>query len=309
VTFAGPVTAAREINAQEQPVGGADVAGGALVTSFTPYQPRTFALRVGAPATRVTAPRWQSVQLNYNLSVASNDDTKVTGGGMDGKGDTLPAEMLPGQIDYDGIGFKLAPHATDKPDAITAIGQQISLPTGSFNRVYILAASSDGDQTARFRVGDQSTELKVEAWNGFVGQWDTRIWKERTERDWATSANHAVWPAEDMVQREGAPPSPHYPEDYVGLQSGYIKPASLAWYASHHHTPDGLNEPYQYSYLFAYVLDLPKTAHTLTLPNNGKIRILAISVANVAPALKPAVPLHETLSRSEPVPGMEQARY
>jgi len=309
VSFAGPVTAAREINAQEQPVGNADVTGGALVTSFTPYQPRTFALRVGASATRVTAPHWESVQLNYDLSVASNDDTKTTGAGMDGKGDALPAEMLPAQIDYDGVGFKLAPAATGTRNAIAATGQQISLPQGSFNRVYILAASSDGDQTASFRVGDQSTELNVEAWNGFIGQWDTRIWKDRTERDWATSATHAVWPADDMVQREGAPPSPRFPDDYIGLQPGYIKPASLAWYASHHHTPDGLNEPYQYSYLFAYSLDLPKAVRTLTLPNNGKIHILAISVANVAPELKPAGPLHQTLGRSEPAKEMEQARY
>jgi len=70
-----------------------------------------------------------------------------------------------------------------------------------------------------------------------------------------------------------------------------------------------LNEPYQYSYLFAYSLDLPKAVRTLTLPNNGKIHILAISVANVAPELKPAGPLHQTLGRSEPAKEMEQARY
>ena len=42
-------------------------------------------------------------------------------------------------------------------------------------------------------------------------------------------------------QREQRVPSPRYPEDYVGLEPGYVKPASLAWYASHRHTADGLN--------------------------------------------------------------------
>jgi alpha-mannosidase len=34
-----------------------------------------------------------------------------------------------------------------------------------------------------------------------------------------------------------------------------VKPVDVAWYASHYHTADGLNEPYQYSYLFAYAMD------------------------------------------------------
>ena len=180
---------------------------------------------------------------------------------MDGKGNTLPAEMLPAKIEYNGVVFQLAPAAAGKPNAVIAKGQQIALPSGSFNRVYIVAASARGDQNASFRIGDRSASLNIEAWDGFVGQWDTRVWKGQTERDWATSAHNTVWPAADMVhKRDGHPPSPRYPEDYVGLQHGYIKPASLAWFASHHHTREGLNEPYQYSYLFAYSVDLPKGA-------------------------------------------------
>jgi alpha-mannosidase len=89
--------------------------------------------------------------------------------------------------------------------------------------------------------------------------------------------------------------SPRFPEDYIGLARGYIKPATLAWYASHHHTPDGLNEPYQYSYLFAYSMELPPHAMTLTLPNNENIRILAISVARESSEVEPAQPLYDTL--------------
>src|SRR5271170_1239092 len=46
VSFAAPITAAREVNGQEQPVGAATLTGGALVTSFGAYQPRTFAVRL-----------------------------------------------------------------------------------------------------------------------------------------------------------------------------------------------------------------------------------------------------------------------
>ena len=79
-------------------------------------------------------------------------------------------------------------------------------------------------------------------------------------------------------------------------QSPGDKTAGVAWYASHHHTAAGRNEPYQYSYLFAYELDLPAGTKTLTLPVNDKVRILAVSVAKEDPAVKPAAPLYDTLA-------------
>jgi alpha-mannosidase len=46
---------------------------------------------------------------------------------------------------------------------------------------------------------------------------------------------------------------------------------------------------------------------TLTLPDNSKIRILAVSVAEDNPPLKAAAPLYDTLNRTEPPQTMEQA--
>jgi len=86
------------------------------------------------------------------------------------------------------------------------------------------------------------------------------------------------------------------------MTQGYIKPADLTRYCSHHHTADGLNEPYQYSYLFAYPINLPAGSKTLTLPDNEKIRVLAVSVADGGPLVKPAQPLYDTLGRTEPGP-------
>ena len=178
--------------------------------------------------------------------------------------------------------------------------KRLLLPSGHYNQVYILAASADGDQTAAFRVGAKTANLTIEDWGGFIGQWDTRIFKNQDDRNWDISAHHAPWPPADEQQREQRVPSPRYPEDYVGLEPGYVKPASLAWYASHRHTADGLNQPYQYSYLFAYSIQMPEGARTLTLPDNDKIRILAVSVAEESPKLSQAQPLYDTLNRTEP---------
>ena len=295
VSFAGPVAAAREINAQEQPIGPADVADGKLKITFSPYQPRTFALRLNPAASKAAVVKSQPVAIKYDLAIASNDDTKTSGGGMDGTGKAMPAEMLPGKIQYRGVDFDLAAAKTGSANALVANGQTITLPEGHFNKIYILAAAAGGDQSATFHVGNNSTNLNVQDWTGFIGQWDTRLWKNAQERDWAISANHAAWPPADLQQREQRPVSPRYPEDYVGLKPGYIKPADLAWYASHVHTADGLNQPYQYSYVFAYPIEMAGNAKTLTLPKNDKIRILAISVANENPELKPVEAMFDSL--------------
>ena len=299
VSFAGPVVEAREINGQEQPVGPATVNDGALVTSFTPFQPRSFALRLGSAPEKLQDVESQPVSLSYDLAVASDDDTKTDGGGFDGKGNALPAEMLPARMQHNGVQFQLGPAKTGVPNAVSAKGQSIDLPSGHYNRIYILAASTDGDQRARFQVGEKSFDLNIQNWGGFVGQWDTRIWKNEPQRDWAFSANHAAWPKPADWPKQW---SPRYPEDYAGLEAGYVKPADIAWYASHHHTASGLNEPYQYSYLFAYGIDIPRNARALRLPDNPKVRVLAISVVDENPVVKPVQPLFDTLKRTEPQP-------
>ena len=165
-----------------------------------------------------------------------------------------------------------------------AKGQTIDLPPGQYNRVYVLAASADGDQKATFEVGAQRVVLNVEDWGGFIGQWDDR-----------------QWVAKDISIP--GPPARTEHDDYAemtGIRPGYIKRADLAWYCDHRHNAAGENLPYAYSYLFAYPIDLPDGAKRITLPNNDKIRILAISVADANPKVTSAQPLYDMLP---PAPG------
>ena len=81
----------------------------------------------------------------------------------------------------------------------------------------------------------------------------------------------------------------------TGIVPGFIKRTPVAWFASHRHTADGVNEAYAYSYLFAYAVDVPAGARTLTLPNNDRIRILAMTVANEGGHVNPAQPLYDDL--------------
>lgn len=296
VSFAAPVTAAREVNGQEEPVGTATLEGGKLVTSFREFQPRTFALKLGPAPAKLTPTRSTPVALQYDLAAATTDGHPAEGSfdilpnnPAAAQGRALPAEALPRDIEFAGVHFQLAPGGAGRKDAVVARGQTITLPKQKFNRVYVLAAGV-GDQNGTFRAGDRSVPMNVENWTGFVGQWDTRTWNERQE---------------PVQPREGQPLPPNAPrvrtvQEFSGvLIPGFIKRADIGWYSSHRHAPDGSNEPYAYSYLFVYPIDVPAGGTTLTLPDNDRIRILAISVADEAGSVTAAHPLYDTLEHSE----------
>ncbi len=300
VAFAGPVTAAREVNGQELAQGQATVVKGELETSLGPYEIRSFAVKLAAPVKTLQPTHSESVELKYDLAAASEDGAPSKSG-FDAAGQNLPAEMLPTTLPYGGITFHLGPPWADHPNAVVARGQSIPLPSGKFNRIYILAAA-DGDQKGIFRLGGTDVELNIQDWQGYIGQWDNRTWIEHKVEvptppepaadDHSREAERARR-IRAYVQAHG--PITRIELEYTGLKPGFIKRAPVAWYASHHHTAQGGNEPYAYCYLFAYSLDLPDGATTLTLPDNDKIRIMAITVADQAGSLRPAQPLYDTL--------------
>jgi alpha-mannosidase len=297
IAFAAPIVAARAITAQELPLGAATVTKGELITSMGPYEPRTFALRLGPPPGKVAAPQSQPLTLPYDTSV-----TTLEGHPAEGcfdcslerptapQGRALPAEMLPAKIDFAGVHFNLA--AAGKPNAVAAHGQTIALPSGKFNRLYLLAAAATGDQKVSFYIDDKPVELTIQEWTGFIGQWDDRMWRREEQ----------VIPPRpgSPAQAPGAPPRVRVNEyaEMIGLKPGFIKRADVAWFASHRHDAGGGNEPYAYSYLFAYTLDLPPNATRLTLPKNEAVRVLAVSVANENAQVRPVQPLYDTLGGS-----------
>jgi hypothetical protein len=168
--------------------------------------------------------------------------------------------MLPATIPFGPIDF----HVT--PNAMLARGRTLPLPAG-VRRVFVLAAA-DGDQAATFRVGDRASRVTVQDWTGFIGQWDTRKWERREEL---------------LPPRPDAPPNAPQRKStadaFAGLTPGFIKPAPVAWFASHRRDEHGANVPYAYAYLFAHAFDVPAGAKTLTLPDNDRIRIMAVTTS------------------------------
>ncbi|HEV2289888.1 MAG TPA: glycoside hydrolase family 38 C-terminal domain-containing protein [Candidatus Acidoferrales bacterium] len=306
LSFNAPVVSVREINGQELPMKGqVAIQGGELVTDLSPYEIKSYEVAPAPPHVHATPPISHSVAVRYDLAVTSNDGMK-SAGGFDAAGDAIPAEMLPTDIPYAGIHFHLAPSGTGKMDAVVTRGQTIELPVGRYNRVYILAASSDGDQKATFRLGDRSDALTIQDWGGFIGQWYDRSFtmealKPPVAPDPSDTSNAAQRTRRFIayIEKNGPIMLPHY----AGIAPGFIKRAPVAWFASHHHTADGANVPYSYSYLFAYALDVPAGVRTLTLPDNDKIRVMAITVAQESDGVTPAMPLYDI---NEQVAGRDQ---
>ncbi|HEU4833061.1 MAG TPA: glycoside hydrolase family 38 C-terminal domain-containing protein, partial [Pyrinomonadaceae bacterium] len=250
LSFAAPVISAREVNSQEQEIGKALVRNGELVTSLGRFQPRTFAVKLAPRSSRLAPPQSTAITLPYDLAGANRDGERMKAG-FDGEGYALPAEMLPRELSYAGVEFRLGP--PDKANALVARGQEISLPAG-VRRLYVLAASVSGDQDVAFRVGSETMKVTVQDWSGFIGQWDDRQWKQTEVQLQPRTPPPDIPPdIAALLQRSRTRLDPY--GEMLGITPGFIKRAPLAWFASHRHTPSGANEAYAYSYLFVYTLD------------------------------------------------------
>lgn len=275
------ILSAREVDGQERAIVGAKptLQNGILTTSMRGFSLKAFALKLAAPAKKIAAPKNRVIALPFNLDAVSYDRDRKDGA-FDAQNRTLAAEELPSGIQSEGINFLMGPKIDGAKNALTARGQKIALPAGH-NRVYLLAAS-DGDQIGSFKVGNRLVSQKIQSWSGYIGSFDLRLW-------------------------DGPQPELAYSWDLGmnGLVPGYTKRDTVAWQASHHHAAAG-NQFYERSYIFKYGFDVPKGATSLTLPNNPKIRVFAMTAANETPKTGATQPLYDTLeNRSGAGPSVE----
>lgn len=300
ITMGEGIQTAREVDGQERPIGPATVANGALVTDVRGYGIRAFALKLSRPAHEARAPISETLTLQFDTDAISTNAERRDGAMTPNS--SYPAEQVPRGVMVGGIEFRLGDGTPKgRPNAITAKGQKIDLPKGEFNRVYLLAASSDGEAMTHVSMGGHDIAIKVPAWNGYVGQWDCR-----------------EWPGDIF--------DPNYPWDSrqpTGLTPGYIKTDEIAWYVSHYHTNDpaahawgpnagkkdaaaqekGFDALYRYCYLFKIGVDLPAGATSITLPDDARVKVFAISAAQEPGAGTVAAgPLFDTLESHEQGP-------
>ncbi|MEA2551928.1 MAG: alpha-mannosidase [Fimbriimonadaceae bacterium] len=291
VRFSWTSKNAHEVDGQEREIGTANVRsshgegfyqGSELLTDVPAYSLRAFSITPAAAfSPGQGAPISKPMDLPYDSDVASSDRNPKDGA-FDEANQSLAAEQLPRKLALGGIEFKLGPTADGAKNAVTARGQTLDLPEG-YSYVYVIAAASHGTEAAEFEVSPAgfltSTRelalrysLRVPAWDGYIGQWDNRLWNADVGENFT---NYTEW---------------------QGLVPGYVKDSEVAWFCNHMHSATG-NEFYQYSYLYKCGFGLPPGSKRIRLPDDPRVKILAISVAkNTHDDVHPAAPLYDQLT-------------
>ena len=238
VKFAADIAGAEELNGNEEYKGAASFRGNELHFNIGPFGMKTFLVRLEDHASGNVRPvESVPVELPYNVRTASYNAFR-SDANFDGKGNSYAAELLPETIEYKGIEFEILDGTVE--NGVKCGKDTVSLPSGSYNRLYILVASTSRDTECSFYVDGTEYKAVVPYYSGFVGQWGHEGHTEGYLK-----------PAEVA---------------YVGThRHSMIKNADL---------------PYEYAYMFCIGLDIPEGAGTLVLPDNPQVVVFAASVAS-----------------------------
>ncbi|MBM4104019.1 MAG: alpha-mannosidase [Planctomycetes bacterium] len=259
-----PIKSAEELDGAERPLGEKPaIEDGKLNMNFTPYELKTVLLTIPAVETQAVT---QPVALKYDTDIFSYNNNREDGyanlkdrkqgstGSFDGKGGTFPAEMIGDTVQLGNVSFAIGPRKEGARNSVACRGQSIDLPAGT--AVLHLLAAADVDTDVVFRAGDTDLPLTIGGWSGYMGSWDNREFE-----GFVAELSYSLR------------------NDLKRIAPAFIRNQRIAWCASHRHLP-AADTLYEYGYLFAYRLEIPGGAASITLPNSPFVRIAAMSVGD-----------------------------
>ena len=267
ISFPGKVADAYEVNGQEKKIGAVDFKDGKLNFDLSHYTIRSFAVKLEAPAKPAGQPEQQFVELPYNSDAFSFDHNRSDG---NFNRFSFPAELIPAEVVSEDIRFKMGSTVDTENNTVSCRNQVINLPQGNYTKLYILASASD-DVKDKLQIDGTSYPLAVQSGTGFVGQ----------------SYNRNLTPDKYGV---------------TSIDDAFVKKDNIAWFASHRHVGyPTKNDAYQYSYIYKYEINIPQGAKAITLPNNQRIKIFAITAAKDSNRdVKPLLPLYDDFQNEKP---------
>lgn len=171
ITFAGEIEKAVLADGTEKEIGSANFNKNQLNVSIEPYSIQTFKVKLKKNTTPSSHTlHYAYLPLNYDRKCFSWNAFRHEGNFE--AGNSYAAELLPDSIlNANGIPFRLG--EKEIANGVTCKGNVLQLPNGhSYNRIYFLAASTNEDATADFRIGNHSQAFTVPSYTGFIGQWE-----------------------------------------------------------------------------------------------------------------------------------------
>ena len=152
---------AKEVFASEEYKGKAEIKDGKLITSFKPYEIKSFALKLKS-GEKVKAEKAVPIELPLDKNI-------ITKQGKCGDYDyTVPFEIVPDEINSNGYKFIINKNGNN---ALTASAQKIN--TGSKDsKIAFLCASLVGDKDAEFVINGREVKAKVNSCFERFARWD-----------------------------------------------------------------------------------------------------------------------------------------
>ncbi len=181
----GPgVASAREINGYEEARGPALCENGRVVFTLSPFEPKSFALRLLPPPPGAEKSDYVSLPLPAQTPFTTRNENRGSlGFGEDRV--SFPRELLEKEFKTAGVPFSLA----EKDGAFLALipaGEEIPLPAGT-GAVHLLAARLDRDGRYSLLADGKPVSFGVQSFADDIGGWDQ------------AGAGHAGFIREDRV--------------------------------------------------------------------------------------------------------------
>ena len=161
LTLGNGIEDAKEVFASEEYKGKAEIKDGKLITSFKPYEIKSFALKLKS-GEKVKAEKAVPIELPLDKNI-------ITKQGKCGDYDyTVPFEIVPDEINSNGYKFIINKNGNN---ALTPSAQKIN--TGSKDsKIALLCASLVGDKDAEFVINGREVKAKVNSCFERFARWD-----------------------------------------------------------------------------------------------------------------------------------------
>lgn len=169
VEFPSEIVSAVETNGVEHEIGKADFNGKKLTFSTTAFSPKTFAVKLKGNTVKSQPIHNTPVELPYTDNAFTYDAFNEAGD-FDKDGCSYAAELIGKEIVSQGIPFRIGDMETK--NVVKCKNNIIDIPNDrKYNKVYLLAASTDGDIKADFKFGYIVIKCDIPYYSGFYGQW------------------------------------------------------------------------------------------------------------------------------------------
>ncbi len=265
------VASAIAVDGQERPIegGAVEADGDGFAADIDGFGLRTVLVRM-TRSDAAAAAGGRAVGLKFDTDVISTNAKRGDGAMVEGL--AYPAEQVPARVTVEGVVFAMGKTGDGEKNAVACRGQEVKVDAKAGEDMLYVLAAADGDVEADVMVDGAATRVKFQDWKGYVGLWDRRVWGGTVE---------------EMAF--------NWKNPLTGLEPGFVKPGRIGWHASHHHTAKG-DAYYQYCYMFVHAVPLKDGVGTITLPDDPRIKVFAMTVGKRGAFVEPAAPLFDTLA-------------